>query len=1241
MALRILIEAINHTLPAFDAITDNINAVKASVNQLSKSFSVMTDDIGKSMTNAKESIAGLKTPIKDDANTLSTAFADPAKDAERQLAKIADGLDNISKVAKQEAKTIETAFKNPSEDAAKQLTNIAEGLDNLPRQIKADAEVLETAFNQPATKAVDAIKPIATELNTITKSMKEVAETARKSFDDAADAAKPFNDQLKVMADKSKSKETMQKGMGEPKGILSNDASMNLLFGGMTAEAIAMPFVEGFSTSIGAFADFDQAVANVNSMMGKSQEEVELLKDELIKLSQMPNMSDSPTELADALYSIVGAGVNASKAMNFLKTTAQAGVAGQTDAINATNALVFSLNAYGAEANEVTKYADIMFAANASGAMTFEQFTRSMGTVVAPAAQAGVSFEQVAAATAALTNKGLSAQRATQNLRALLMGIVAPTDKAKESAEALGIQWDEAALKQKGLLGLLTEAMTVTGGNTEKLRGLLPNIAAYTAATALAGEGGTVFKNALEAMNNSAGATLRALSAQEEGLSEQTHKMNSAIETAKITFTESFAPAITVVVEKVTELARWFAQLSPETHKTIAIVAALTGGFFAVSGAIMMFLSGIGQAFMGVTAITQAFPGLGAAISGLLNPWFLLGVAIVAGIVLIISNWDKITNWVRQNFGVDIPAMWNSFVAITSSVWQSVSKVFVDVWNTIENVVTKVLNYISTTIVGALEKIKLFWNNNWDSIKTIFTFVWESIKTVFNAVWGVISVFLELHMERIKLIFTVFFDALKILWSVGWETLKAILKTAWDLIVGVIRIQFDLITGIISIALDLLTGKWGKAWEDLKNTVTTLIKDVKILFGQIASNAYTWGKNVIKSFVDGMKDMYKDVKSAVTGAINIVKDFMGFHSPTKEGPGTESDTWAPNFVKMFAEGLTNGIPTIKAASSELMKPMSDSIKNLHDEQIFRVKEITSLGQQIINAKKLWVEASKRGDEVAMSKASDSANKYRDTLTQLGVDASTLGRDVSLSDAMTALQRFTTDATQKANTEYTNMAVGLTSRSSAIKSAISTTTSDMSADIKRLVNISKIDFDSMANNYSGMSANIISRDNQISSSLGTLTTEFANDFKAINGSVENNVIGIIELLKTLGTTTDTIFQSISLNMVESMKKSITEIKGLFGTLLSSVISDTTALNRTISTISTAMKSPSNYSANVQQLTPLASYSSGSSPLRPSAIGSVVNQITVNASGNITKSEKELADKIQIAILDKMKQQGKFS
>lgn len=63
-----------------------------------------------------------------------------------------------------------------------------------------------------------------------------------------------------------------------------------------------------------------------------------------------------------------------------------------------------------------------------------------------------------------------------------------------------------------------------------------------------------------------------------------------------------------------------------------------------------------------------------------------------------------------------------------------------------------------------------------------------------------------------------------------------------------------------------------------------------------------WGKDMISNFIDGIKQGWNNLKDGVKNVAQGVKDFLGFSEP-KEGPLSDFHTYAPDMMKLFAEGI--------------------------------------------------------------------------------------------------------------------------------------------------------------------------------------------------------------------------------------------------------------------------------------------------------------------------------------------------
>lgn len=120
-------------------------------------------------------------------------------------------------------------------------------------------------------------------------------------------------------------------------------------------------------------------------------------------------------------------------------------------------------------------------------------------------------------------------------------------------------------------------------------------------------------------------------------------------------------------------------------------------------------------------------------------------------------------------------------------------------------------------------------------------------------------------------------------------------------------------SGVIKFGLDVLTGHWGAAWNDIKSIFSNVWNDIKGSFGTLIGDAFNFGANFVHMMASGISGAVGSVINAVSGVAGKIKSFLGFHSPTELGPGSEADVWAPNLMKMFISGINQYTPALQGA----------------------------------------------------------------------------------------------------------------------------------------------------------------------------------------------------------------------------------------------------------------------------------------------------------------------------------------
>lgn len=140
-----------------------------------------------------------------------------------------------------------------------------------------------------------------------------------------------------------------------------------------------------------------------------------------------------------------------------------------------------------------------------------------------------------------------------------------------------------------------------------------------------------------------------------------------------------------------------------------------------------------------------------------------------------------------------------------------------------------------------------------------------------------------------------------------------------------------------------------KVWDTVKNIFSNIINEVDNIINAF-KNMYEWGKNAISGFVQGIEDGIAKIKEVAGKIGNTLKGFLGFESPPKEGPLSDSDKWMPNMMDMFADGIVSS----KAGLTAAVKTTASIIKQVKDETEEVIKSSEKLSEV---GSKSWNEVS--------------------------------------------------------------------------------------------------------------------------------------------------------------------------------------------------------------------------------------------------------------------------------------------
>lgn len=329
---------------------------------------------------------------------------------------------------------------------------------------------------------------------------------------------------LRILVDSrdARSAATDLKALGNEASTTEGSASrLNSVFTKTNAVLAGLGIALG--QALKAARDFERSMAEVATLIDTSVVSI----DELSAAARNQAIAfggDVQTQ-ARALYQIISAGAStAAEANDILTASNKLAVGGVTDVAIAADGLTSVMNAYGPSVGNATQVSDAMFVAMRAGKTTIGELSASLGAVAPLAAQMGVSFDELTAATAALTKGGVSTSVAMTGLRAILAAVAKPSSEAAKLAKQLGLEFNTAAIQSKGLAGFMEELRVKTGGSQDALAKLFGGVEALVPVLALTGAAGQDLNDILDQQASKAGTTEDAVKKMSQTFDMQFNK---------------------------------------------------------------------------------------------------------------------------------------------------------------------------------------------------------------------------------------------------------------------------------------------------------------------------------------------------------------------------------------------------------------------------------------------------------------------------------------------------------------------------------------------------------------------------------------------------------------------------------------------------------------------------------------------------------------------------------------------
>ena len=393
------------------------------------------------------------------------------------------------------------------------------------------------------------------------------------------------------------------------------------------------------------------------------------------------------------------------------------------------------------------------------------------------------------------------------------------------------------------------------------------------------------------------------------------------------------------ITELVKNLASAFlSNLQPAIQKGIEI-------FKSVSGAIEFLSENFDKIVIAIQGLIAIWASLKVAMAGLqiaalvTNP--IGGViaavtALVAGIGLLIANWDKVKEagkaaWENIKNAWNNAGQWflqigtnivNAFTSIPSNIGQF----FTSAWQTVQNAWQSAVSWftqIGNNVVNAFTSIP-------SKIGQFFTSAWQTVQ---NAWQSAVSWFTQIGNNVVNA-FTSIPSKIGSYFTSAWQTVQRAWQSAasWFQQIGTSVVNaFTSIPSKIGSyfrsAWQNVQSAWSSATSYFSRIGSQIVQSISSAISSLPSKALGWARDMMEGFGRGISNFMSKVTQPVKDLASKIASFLHFSKPD-EGPLRYYETWMPDFVTGLATTLQKSQPVLDRAVANLAGGIESQAKGI-------------------------------------------------------------------------------------------------------------------------------------------------------------------------------------------------------------------------------------------------------------------------------------------------------------------------
>lgn len=397
-------------------------------------------DTKNKYAEAEQNVRKMSESLANSKATLSAVREQYGKNSEEV---------KVAKQAVAEHTEALKAAKETQKDYAQQVSALQSDQNRLQREFADGTDALEK-WDTALISAQADVTNLQAELNNADGEVQAIAQAMAEE----EEAARLAAEEMERMANATKSAGEILSDAGDK--ITSIGNGMQKVGTALTV-AVTAPLTAAAKKTSDLAGEYEDSAAKLNTIADTTAVSADQLQKQSREVSD--DMTTNWNDVNEAMYQYISATqdtVGASKAVEVAIMGQVGGFADSAEqVVDGLTSVGNAYNMHGADAME--EISDKMLQTQNLGKTTLGEISQYIGQVAPLASQAGISLDELFGTIATLTSNGIQTRAVMTGLKATMSNIVKPTTEAAAAAEALGIQFDAAALSEKGLGGMMKE----------------------------------------------------------------------------------------------------------------------------------------------------------------------------------------------------------------------------------------------------------------------------------------------------------------------------------------------------------------------------------------------------------------------------------------------------------------------------------------------------------------------------------------------------------------------------------------------------------------------------------------------------------------------------------------------------------------------------------------------------------------------------------------------------------------